>query len=141
MATAGAGNGGAAEAGAGPTAGSDPLDELSERVRAAQEAAERILEEATRRRGGGREPGAGDARGTGASGPSEAGADRRPPEAQALLAMAEAARGLVPPELRQALADLLRELLLLMRTLIDWYLERLEERRRAPVEVEDIPIT
>jgi hypothetical protein len=47
----------------------------------------------------------------------------------------------VPPELRHALTELVRELLLLVRALIDWYLERLEERRRAPVEVEDIPIT
>jgi hypothetical protein len=30
--------------------------------------------------------------------------------------------------------------LLSLRALIDWYLERLERRRAEPVEVQDIPI-
>ena len=34
----------------------------------------------------------------------------------------------------------LRELLLALRALIDWYLERLERRREQSVEVQDIPI-
>jgi hypothetical protein len=38
------------------------------------------------------------------------------------------------------LAEALRELLLALRALIDWYLERAERRRAAPVEVQDIPI-
>ena len=67
--------------------------------------------------------------------------DGRSAEARALLALVDLGRGLVPAELRGALADLARELLLLLRALIDWYLERLELRRREPVEVEDIPIS
>ena len=47
---------------------------------------------------------------------------------------------MLPAELRDALAELLRELLLLLRALIDWYLERAEQRRHATSEVEDIPI-
>jgi hypothetical protein len=39
------------------------------------------------------------------------------------------------------LVEALRELLLALRALIDWYLERIEHRRAAPAEVQDIPIT
>jgi hypothetical protein len=124
-----------------PPGGPDPLDELGQRVRAAQEAAERILEEAGRsaRQAAGdrardRPPPSGYASPGGSDG-------RRGAEAQALVALMELGRALVPPELRHALTELVRELLLLVRALIDWYLERLDERRRAPVEVEDIPIT
>lgn len=117
----------------------DPLDELSQRVRAAQQAAERILSEASEAAGqaatGERPP----PRGYAAA--DEGAQARRSAEAQALLALFDLGRALVPPELRQALADLVRELLLAVRALIDWYLERLDERRRRPVEVEDIPIS
>jgi hypothetical protein len=34
----------------------------------------------------------------------------------------------------------LREVLLALRALIDWYLERTERRRADPADVEDIPI-
>ena len=51
-------------------------------------------------------------------------------------------RDAVPAELSRQLAEALRELLLALRALIDWYLERLGDRRpaRARVEVEDIPL-
>jgi hypothetical protein len=42
-------------------------------------------------------------------------------------------------ELRDQVANLLREFLLTMRSLIDWSLERLDERPRER-KVEDIPI-
>jgi hypothetical protein len=42
-------------------------------------------------------------------------------------------------ELQDQLTSLLRELLLTLRSLIDWYLERLDSRPREP-EVEEIPI-
>lgn len=44
-----------------------------------------------------------------------------------------------PEEVREHLAAALRELLLALRALIDWYLER-SERQAQPVEVRDIPI-
>jgi hypothetical protein len=44
-----------------------------------------------------------------------------------------------PSELDDALRTLLREFLLTLRSLIDWYLERLDRPRREP-QVEDIPI-
>jgi hypothetical protein len=42
-------------------------------------------------------------------------------------------------EVEDQLLRLIREFLLTLRSLIDWYLERLERPRREP-EVEDIPI-
>jgi hypothetical protein len=56
------------------------------------------------------------------------------------VALAQALRDLVPPELQRRLAAAIRELLLALRALIDWYLERLERRREQAVEVQDIPI-
>jgi hypothetical protein len=50
-------------------------------------------------------------------------------------------RDLVPPELQRRLADALRELLVAIRALLDWYIERLECERPASGEVEDIPIS
>jgi hypothetical protein len=49
-------------------------------------------------------------------------------------------RDLIPAELRKRLAEAVRELLLALRALIDWYVERLERRRSQPLEVQDIPI-
>ncbi len=122
--------------------GPDPLDELSQRVRAAQEAAERILEQASSRPRGG-DGAAGDraAPPGGYEAPAADPRDARSAEAQALAALLDLGRGFMPPELRQALAELVRELLLLVRALIDWYLDRAAERREAPVEVRDIPIS
>jgi hypothetical protein len=42
-------------------------------------------------------------------------------------------------ELRDHVTNLIREFLLTLRSLIDWYLERLDQGPREP-EVEDIPI-
>ncbi|MGH2838218.1 MAG: hypothetical protein ACRDJY_07720 [Thermoleophilaceae bacterium] len=54
-------------------------------------------------------------------------------------ALAEALRRGLPRELQDQFNSLLREVLLTMRALIDWYLERLDGRVRSP-EVEDIKI-
>src|SRR5215213_5818588 len=43
------------------------------------------------------------------------------PDLSALAGVLEAARGAIPPELARQLADALRELLLALRGLIDWY--------------------
>jgi hypothetical protein len=42
-------------------------------------------------------------------------------------------------ELDRQLRDIIREFLLTLRSLIDWYLERLDRQPKEPV-VEDIPI-
>ena len=49
-------------------------------------------------------------------------------------------RDLVPADVQQQVADLLRQVLLLVRALIDRWLERLQDERGAEPEVEDIPI-
>jgi hypothetical protein len=128
----------------------DPLAALSERLRSAQETADRLVREATRAAqqatmaGGdhaaddpdaGRPPPRGYAT-PGAEAPRSATAD-----VLALAALLDLGRTLVPAELRAQVAELVREILLLVRALIDWYLERVEERRATPVEVQDIPIS
>lgn len=62
------------------------------------------------------------------------------PDLAPLLALVESARSIVPPELAQQLADAVRELLVALRALIDWYVERLDRAPSQPAEVEDIPI-
>jgi hypothetical protein len=61
------------------------------------------------------------------------------PDLAPVIAIVDALRRMVPVELQDQLNALQRELLLTIRALIDWYLERLEGSQRATV-VEDIPI-
>lgn len=79
-----------------------------------------------------------------ASGWAAPGGDEDPggPAAQldSLLAALGSLRDLVPPELQRRLAEAVRELLVAIRALLDWYIERLERERPAAGEVEDIPI-
>ena len=56
-----------------------------------------------------------------------------------LIALVEAMRRVVPLELQEQFNALQRELLLTVRALIDWYLERLDNAPK-PTVVEDIPI-
>jgi hypothetical protein len=105
----------------------DPLEELRERVRATQEAAERIMQD--------RIPSGGWA-----APPREAG--EATSEMQALVALLESLRDLLPPELREQVTALVRQLLLVLRALIDFLVDRLEHGPRgAAPEVEDIPIS
>ena len=111
--------------------------------------------------GGGADGGAGDGVGGGAGDAGGAGTSRDPhagkpppagwqaPEDSAsrgrgdldlLMQVVGSVRDLVPPDLQRRLAEALRELLLALRALIDWYLERSEDRRRETTEVQDIPI-
>jgi hypothetical protein len=106
--------------------------------------------------GAGQSAGAGDA-GEGAAGRGSAGtkdASQRPPpagwhspegpersETELLTQVLGALRDLIPPELQRRLAEALRELLMALRALIDWYLERAERRHAEPAVVQDIPIT
>ena len=62
-----------------------------------------------------------------------------PPDLSALLAVLEALRRAIPAELQDQFTTLQRELLLTIRSLIDWYLDRLDKPELAP-KVEDIPI-
>jgi hypothetical protein len=62
-----------------------------------------------------------------------------PPDLSALVAILDALRRAIPVELQEQFNTLQRELLLTLRALIDWYLERLDKPELAP-KVEDIPI-
>jgi hypothetical protein len=60
-------------------------------------------------------------------------------DVETLFALLDALRRAAPAEVESQLTKLIREFLLTLRSLIDWYLERLDGPPRAP-EVEDIPI-
>ena len=66
------------------------------------------------------------------------------PDLAAIMALLESVRGVVPDDISAQLAQALRDLLLALRALIDWYVDRLEGlgTPRAPAEkpVEDVPI-
>ena len=99
----------------------DPLTELRERVVTAQAAAERLASDA---RGQARELPRPDTR----------------DELDALVGLLRALRELVPPELQQQVSDVIRQVLLLLRAVIDYWVDRLDAPRPAEVYVEDIPI-
>jgi hypothetical protein len=62
------------------------------------------------------------------------------PDVTALLAVVDAMRDAVPPELARQLADALRELLIAIRAVLDYSIDALERPPRGEREVEDIPI-
>lgn len=109
----------------------DALRRLEERLDRASRAAEQLIGEA--RASGLKPPAAGWQ-----AGKSE-GQDG--PELELLAQLIQSVRELVPAELQRRLAEALRELLLALRALIDFYLERLERPEQAPTEMEDIPIS
>jgi hypothetical protein len=125
---------------AGP--GADALSRLEERLGRASDAAERLIAEAagTAARGPRTPPAAGwqaaEPEGEGEERESRRGLG----ELETLLAAIGSLRELIPPDLQRRLADALRELLLALRALIDWYLERAKQVRAEPAEVQDIPI-
>ncbi len=62
--------------------------------------------------------------------PRSADESGRRSELELLVQMVASLRELVPPELQRRLTEALRELLLALRALIDWYLERSERSDR-----------
>ena len=63
----------------------------------------------------------------------------QPFDPSALFVLLDGVRRVAPRELEGQVTKLIREFLLTLRSLIDWYLERLDRPRRDP-QVEDIPI-
>lgn len=124
----------------------ETLRRLEERLGRASEAAERLIAEAAS------EAGRRAARAAERIAPPPAGwqmprgGEKGPgagPVGELEEALGQAIRSLrelIPPELERRLLNAVREVLLAIRALIDWYLERLERRRSEPPEVQDIPI-
>ncbi|HEX6653161.1 MAG TPA: hypothetical protein VF072_10490 [Thermoleophilaceae bacterium] len=65
--------------------------------------------------------------------------ESRPPDPAALFQMLDGMRRMAPRELEDQITNLIREFLLTLRSLIDWYLERLDTGPAEP-KIEDIPI-
>jgi hypothetical protein len=64
------------------------------------------------------------------------------PDLGALIALVESLRGTLPPDLAHQLAEALRQLLLAMRAVLDYTIDRLDRPPGAAErEVQDIPIT
>jgi len=137
------------------------LRTLEERVERATRAAERLLAQARGPAGAdpgadgsaAEDPGAGDGEGgvppRGWQRPTDAGADAGemglggwidPEDLRLLLTVLGEVRERVPPELERRIVVALRELLLAVRALIDWCVERAERRAAPPADVQDIPI-
>ena len=113
----------------------EALQALRERLQATQEAAQRMAEEAVRDR------------------PPPAGWDvpHRATETHedldAILGLLASLRDVLPPELLSQLADLVRQLLVFVRAVLDWWIERMEAEQDAAARaasrddgVQDIPI-
>jgi hypothetical protein len=113
----------------------DPLEQLRSRIRATQEAAGKLAGEATRARHASTPP-------AGWATAEEHG--RRTEEVRALVTLLESFRELIPEDLIDQFRDLVRQLLLLLRALIDWWVERIDAPpQRGGGEgpaVQDIPI-
>ena len=126
----------------------DPLAALREHVRHAHAAAERLAFEA------GTGPRAADAPGAGAAQDPPPGAQTPPNgwaspepaeqlggELRSLVGLVESLHALLPAELREQLNELIRQILLLTRAIIDWLVERMQrEPLEQATEVQDIPI-
>ncbi len=120
----------------------DALDQVRAHLDDAHAAADRLVREAQRQ--------AEDAAGAAASeavpprgwDAEPAAAPRSPlADLQAIVGLIETLRRSIPPEITRQIAEALRDLLLALRALIDWYLERLDGGDgKDDRPVEDIPL-
>ncbi len=137
----------------------DALGRLEERLDRASRAAERLLADAAQRMTTGRDGGGSVPAEAAQDDPDESAGTGKPPpagwqrpggesgrglldgaDADLLLGLVAVLRDRIPPDLQQRLGEAIREVLLALRALIDWYLERSERTRSSPAEVQDIPI-
>jgi hypothetical protein len=113
----------------------DTLRNLEERLDRASDAAERLIAEAVGNRGSKPPP-------AGWQAPPQNGAAGDDPDGdlEHLATLMHVLQDLIPADLQRRLGEALREVLLALRALLDWYIERLQHRRGDPPEVQDIPI-
>ena|SRR6478609_6912656 len=112
---------------------------MAEPDREAYEAAERLVREAHARAEEA-------ARAAEANTPPHGWAGPRPsapavPDFAALFALVDAAKDTLPPELLRQVADALRELLIALRAVLDYSIDRLDRPTPEARDVEDIPIS
>jgi hypothetical protein len=122
-----------------PTPDREALDAVRAHLDDAHAAAERLVQEAQRQA---EEAAAQDVPPRGWESAARPASDPRPSDLQTVVALLDALRRAVPPELSRQLAEAVRDLLIAVRAVIDWYLEKLDGRARRPEgpEVEDIPL-
>ena len=113
----------------------DPLADLRERLEATRDAAEQLAGEAA---GAARAEREGEDPGPGWRTAEERETLRD--DAASLASTLATLSELIPAELRPQLGEVLRQVLLLVRALIDWIVERLPQTRGAEPVVEDIPV-
>ena len=111
----------------------EALEALRERLKATQEAAQQLAADAVRPRGDGPPPAGWDV---------PRSASRAGDELDALVHLVASLRDLLPPELRAQLAELVRQILVFVRAVLDWWIDRIETERAAGGrdDSEDIPI-
>ena len=109
----------------------DPMEQMREAERLVREATERAEAIAAE---------AGEPPPRGYDVPGAAGERPAFPDLTALAGLVEVARGALPPELARQLAQSLRELLIAIRAVLDYSIDRLERAEEPPPQVEDIPI-
>jgi hypothetical protein len=114
----------------------EALRRIEQRLSQASDAAERLIAEATRGPRRDRPPPAGWQAPPG----EENRSGRRRSELEQLISGLRLVSELVPPEVLERLAAALHELLLALRALLDFYIERLERPRPERGMVQDIPI-
>jgi hypothetical protein len=119
----------------------DAIETMRDQVDAAYASADRLFREAeaaARANAAGVPP-----RGWAGPGPAPEEPGTTVEALRAIAGLLDVVRTAVPPELAHQFAAATRELLVAVRALIDWYLERLDAGGRGPApspEVEDIPI-
>ena len=126
----------------------DPISDLRAHVDAAHAAADRLVREANERAAAAEAASRAQTRDVPPRGwetpRTEAESGGVTPDLAAIMALIESVRGVVPDDISTQLAEALRELLLALRALIDWYIGRLESigSPSAPADrhVEDVPI-
>lgn len=110
----------------------DPYEALRARIKATQDAVDRLATEAH------------EARAETGSHPPPPRSDEAHDEIRALVALVELLRDVLPPDLRAQLAELIRQLLMLVRAILDWWIARVDPRAddaSEPPVMEDIEIT
>jgi hypothetical protein len=104
------------------------------------EAAERLVREAHARAEDAARAAADEIPPNGWATPGSGGGGSQFPDLGLVLRLLDSARGTLPPELAHQLADALRELLIALRSILDYSIARLEHDGPEEQRVEDIPI-